>query len=64
MDRHSSHITGHMIAHYMENDIDLLIVPPHSSYLLQPPDVGVYGPLQRFHAQEVDRYTRAGLMRI
>lgn len=61
MDGHSSHITGNMIALCIENNIDLLILPPHCSHLLQPLDVGVYGPLKRFHAQEVDRYTRAGI---
>ncbi|ODQ70194.1 hypothetical protein LIPSTDRAFT_58111 [Lipomyces starkeyi NRRL Y-11557] len=64
MDGHSSHITGDMVALCMESGIDLLILPPHCSHLLQPPDVGVYGPLKRYHAQEVDRYTRAGIQRI
>jgi hypothetical protein len=54
MDGHSSNITSDMIALCIENDIDLLILPPHCSHLL----------LKRFHAQEVDRYTRAGLKRI
>jgi hypothetical protein len=58
MDGHSSHITGDMIALCMENDIGLLILPPHCSHLLQPLDVGVYGPLKRFHTQEVDHYTQ------
>ena len=64
MDGHSSHITGDMIALCMGSGIDLLILPPHCSHLLQPLDVGVYGPLKRYHAQEVDRYTRAGIQRI
>lgn len=49
MDSHSSQITGDMIALCIDNDIDLLILPPHCSYLLQPLDVGVYGPLKRFY---------------
>ena len=64
MDGHSSHITGDMIALCIDNNIELLILPPHCSHLLQPLDVGVYGPLKRFHAQEVDRYTRVGIKRI
>jgi hypothetical protein len=44
MDGHSRHITSDMIALCMENDIDLLILPPYCSHLLQPLDVGVYGP--------------------
>lgn len=64
MDGHSSHITGELIALCIEKDIDLLILPPHCSHLLQPLDVGVYGPMKRFHTFEVDRYTRAGIRRI
>ena len=64
MDGHSSHITGDLIALCIQNDIDILILPPHCSHLLQPLDVGVYGPIKRYHAQEVDRYTRAGITRI
>jgi hypothetical protein len=64
MDGHYSHITGDIIALCMENDINLLILPPHCSHPLQPLDIGVYGPLKRFHAQEVDRYPRVGIKRI
>ena len=64
MDGHSSHITGDLIALCIQNDIDILILPPHCSHLLQPLDVGVYGPMKRYHAAEVDRYSRAGVGRI
>ncbi|RAL58500.1 hypothetical protein DID88_004004 [Monilinia fructigena] len=60
MDGHSSHITGSFIAFCIEKDIDLLILPPHCSHLLQPLDIAVYGPMKRYHALEVDRYFRAG----
>ncbi|RAL68240.1 hypothetical protein DID88_008942 [Monilinia fructigena] len=64
MDGHSSHITGSFIAFCIEKDIDLLILPPHCSHLLQPLDIAVYGPMKRYHALEVDRYSRAGVKRI
>lgn len=63
MDGHSSHITGNFIALCIENNIDILILPPHCSHLLQPLDVGVYGPLKRYHAKEIDRYSRMGTTR-
>jgi hypothetical protein len=47
----------------MENNIDLLILPPHCSHLLQPLDVGVFGPLKKYHAYETDRLLRAGINR-
>ena len=64
IDGHSSHITGDLIALCTQKNIDLLILPPHCSHLLQPLDVGVYRPLKRYHAQEVDQYTQAGITRI
>ena len=41
-DGHDSHITGDFIGHCMDNDILLMILPPHSSHLTQPLDVGVW----------------------
>jgi hypothetical protein len=52
-----------MIALCMENNIDLLILPPHCSHLLQPLDVGVFGPLKKYHAYETDRLLSAGINR-
>jgi hypothetical protein len=57
MDGHSSHITGDLIALCITKDINLLILPPHCSHLVQPLDVRVYGLLKQFHAEEVDQYT-------
>lgn len=62
-DGHASHITANMIALCIENNIDLLILPPHCSHLLQPLDVGVFGPLKKYHAYETDRLLRAGINR-
>lgn len=62
-DGHSSHITGNMISFCIENNIDLLILPPHCSHMLQPLDVGVFGPMKKYHAYETDRLIRAGISR-
>ena len=34
MDGHGSHITANVISHCMQNAIDLLILPPHTSHVL------------------------------
>jgi len=60
-DGHDSHIAGSFIAHCMEYRITLLVIPPHSSHLLQPADVAVFGPLATYHAQETDHLTRTGV---
>ena len=38
----------------MQNTIDLIILPPHCSHILQPLDVGVFAPLKRALASETD----------
>jgi len=58
MDGHSSHITANMIAYCMRHAIDLLILPPHTSYVLQPLDVSVFSPLKRALAVETDAASR------
>lgn len=62
-DGHSSHITGNMIRLCIDYNIDLLILPPHCSHILQPLDVGVFGPMKKYHAYETDKLIRAGINR-
>jgi hypothetical protein len=64
MDGHSSHVTANVIAFCMENAIDLLIIPPHTSHILQPLDVGVFAPLKRALASETDAALRLDSGRI
>jgi hypothetical protein len=58
MDGHGSHITANVIAFCMEHAIDLLILPPHTSHVLQPLDVSVFAPLKRALAIETDAVSR------
>ena len=62
-DGHDSHITGEWVAHCMDNDILLAILPPHSSHLTQPLDVGVFGSLKKHMAAEIDPLIRLGVAR-
>ena len=64
MDGHGSHITANMIAFCMTNVIDLLIMPPYCSHVLQPLDVGVFAPLKRALASETDARCRLDSGRI
>jgi hypothetical protein len=63
-DGHGSHIQGKFIAHCMENDIDLLIMPPHCSHILQPLDVGVFSAFKRYHTVETHALSRLSSQRI
>ena len=45
-DGHDSHVSSFFLYHSLENNIHLLILPVHTSHLLQPLDVGLFGPLK------------------
>ena len=38
----------------MDNNIILMILPPHSSHLTQPLDIGIFGPLKTAMLAETD----------
>ena len=46
-DGHDSHISAEFIHHCITNDIVLMLLPPHSSHLMQLLDVGVFFPLKQ-----------------
>jgi hypothetical protein len=64
MDGHSSHVTAKVISFCMQNAIDLLIMPPHCSHVLQPLDVSVFAPLKRALGKETDKVARLDSNRI
>jgi DDE superfamily endonuclease len=63
-DGHDSHISAGMVNFCIQNRIDLLLLPPHSSHLMQPLDVAVFGPLKRAISLQISRLLRSGIRRI
>ena len=63
-DGHDSHITGAFVAHCMDYDIVLLILPPHSSHLTQLLDVSIFRPLKKTMATEIALLIHTGVSRI
>ena len=63
-DGHESHITGAFIAFCMQNNIELMILPPHSSHYTQPLDLALFSPLKAAMAVEIDKVIRVGVMRV
>ena len=63
-DGHDSHITASWIAHCMKNNIIFMVLPPHSSHLTQPLDVGVFGPLKTLMASAIEPLISTELHRI
>ncbi|USP75366.1 hypothetical protein yc1106_02640 [Curvularia clavata] len=55
---HESHNSLAFQELYKENNIYTLCMPPHSSHLLQPLDVGCFSPLKRAYSREVESLIR------
>src|SRR5947199_5347512 len=61
LDGHNSHVTADFIQFAIDKRIILLCFPPHTTHLLQPLDVGVFGPYQHYYGRAVDNAVRGGL---
>ena len=57
-DRHKSHISLDLTDWARENNIILFVLPPHCSHILQPKDIGCFGPLQVINNQECLTFSR------
>jgi hypothetical protein len=58
LDGHESHHSLEFEELCKENNIYTLCMPPHSSHLLQPLDVGCFSPLKRAYSREVEALIR------
>jgi len=56
-DNHSSHDNYEFYEHCLTNNIALFFFPSHTTHILQPLDVGVFSPLDRYCSQEVNNWT-------
>ena len=60
LDGHASHITTEAIEYCNAHKIILLCLPPYTTHLLQPLDVGVFTPLAIAYKSRVQKATRLG----
>jgi len=60
LDGHGSHINAEFLDGAEELNILILVLPPHSTHLMQPLDVGVFQSLKRAHSQVVEDAIRVG----
>ncbi|KAI1685721.1 DDE superfamily endonuclease [Pyrenophora tritici-repentis] len=58
IDGHRSHQSLEFQELCKEKNIHMLCMPPHSSHLLQPLDVGCFSPLKRAYSREVESLMR------
>ena len=64
LDGHGSHAIADFDKFCSDNSVIVLYMPPHSSHLLQPLDVGCFSPLKRSYGQEVESRIQLGVNHI
>jgi DDE superfamily endonuclease len=64
LDGHESHHSVEFELFCKHNNIITLCMPPHSSHMLQPLDVGCFSPLKRAYSREIDHFIRARITHI
>ncbi|KAL9568850.1 hypothetical protein ACKAV7_006995 [Fusarium commune] len=64
LDGHESHHSVDFEQYCEENKIITLCMPPHSSHLLQPLDVGCFGPLKMAYGREIEHLIRCSITHI
>ena len=60
LDGHGSHATPEFDRFCLDHAIITLCMPPHSSHLLQPLDVGCFSPLKRAYGYQVETCIQLG----
>jgi hypothetical protein len=64
LDGHESHATPEFDQFCKDNKIITLCMPPHTSHLLQPLDVGCYSPLKVLYGHEVSELARQAVFHV
>ena len=64
LDGHGSHHSADFEMYYEENNIITLCMPPHSSHLLQPLDVGCFGMLKKAYGREIEHLIRCSITHV
>jgi hypothetical protein len=64
LDGHDSHHSTDFELHCKENNIITLCMPPHSSHILQPLDVGCFSPLKTAYGNQIEGMMRASITHI
>ncbi|KAM6509943.1 hypothetical protein FALCPG4_19040 [Fusarium falciforme] len=64
LDGHESHHSTDFETYCEENNIITLCMPPHSSHLLQPLDVGCFGPLKKAYGRGIEYLIRCSITHV
>ena len=60
LDGYGSHLTYEFYEYAQNHRIELFRLPPHSTHLTHPLDVGCFQPFKHYHAEAIDNAMRSG----
>jgi len=61
---HNSHYSEEFETYYQEHNIITLYIPPYSSHLLQPLNIGYFGPLKKAYSYQIKQLIRINITHI
>jgi DDE superfamily endonuclease/Tc5 transposase DNA-binding domain/helix-turn-helix, Psq domain len=61
LDGHDSHITWEFAQYCYSQRIKLMRLPPHSTHITQPLDVGIFQVWKHYHSEQIDELVRQGI---
>jgi hypothetical protein len=64
LDRYKSHESVEFEEYYKSHNIITLRLPPYSSYLTQPLDIGYFTVLKRIYGRQIKRFIKAYITHI
>lgn len=59
LDGHKSHVSVELTEWALSKNIIIFILPAHTSHILQPMDVGIYGPFQKIYNFQCHKFMRS-----
>ena len=64
LDQHESHVSTDFQQYCAQHSIITISLPPHSSHITQPLDIGIFSPLKRAHSTEINVFIQAHINHI
>ena len=64
LDGHESHVNAKFEDYYKDNNITTICLPPHSSHITQPLDIGCYSVLKKIYGAEIEHVIKARITHI
>jgi hypothetical protein len=59
LDRHKNHESAEFQEYYKTHNIIIFGLPPHSSHLTQPLDIGCFSVLKRVYSRQIETFIKA-----